>query len=338
MTVVLKNSVNSPPPSESRLPNPNGEESVGRWPFWEWGANRRQFLLGVAAGLLAGVPRRIAAQQADIIPLNERLSLLTSGGTNVLALTTPDGLVLVDSGVPELTDALMGSVRQLPGGRVSTLFNTHWHPQNTGANEVLRDGGATIIAHENTRLWMATPIWIPAEDGYRPPRPKGAHPNKTFYVNGSMAAGAERIEYGYLIEAHTSGDIYVFFRDSNVLAVGDVLSPARDPELDYLTGAWIGGRVDAMDRLLALSDDRTRIVPGYGPVMSRADLQAERDMMKTIYDRAVDRARQGDYVEDMLKIGVLNGLARTWTDPKRFLYDVQKGLWAHHNKLAPNVV
>ena len=307
--------------------------------------SRRQLVRGIIGGLLGSIvlPRRSNAlqastvQQTGVTPLNDRLSLVTSGGTNVVALTTPDGLVLVDSGAPELTEPLMLSLRQLSAA-VSTVFNTHWHPQNTAANDVLRQGGATIVAHENTRLWMATPIWIPAEDRYRPPRPTNAHPNKTFYVNGSMAAGAERIEYGYLLEAHTSADIYVFFRDSNVLAVGDVASPARDPELDYLTGAWIGGRVDAMDRLLALSDDRTRIVPGYGPVMSRADLQAERDMMKTIYDRAVDRVRQGDYVQDMLKEGVLNGLARTWKDPKRFLYDVQKGLWAHHNKLAPNVV
>ena len=142
-------------------------------------------------------------------------------------------------------------------------------------------------------------------------------PNKTFYVDGSMNVAGERIDYGYLIEAHTSGDIYVFFRESNVLAVGDVASPSRDPELDYFTGAWLGGRVDAMDRLLALSDGDTRIVPGYGPVMSRADLQAERDMMKTIYDRAVDRVRQGDDADDMIKAGVLNGLARTWKDPQQ---------------------
>ena len=80
-----------------------------------------------------------------------------------------------------------------------------------------------------------------------------------------MNAGGERVGYGYLIDAHTSGDIYIFFRDANVLAVGDVVSPVRDPKLDYLTGAWLGGRVDAMDRLLKLSDDKTRIVPGYGP-------------------------------------------------------------------------
>ena len=79
-------------------------------------------------------------------------------------------------------------------------------------------------------------------------------------------------------------------------------------------------------------------MPGDGPVMSRAELQAEHDMMKTIYDRAVDRVREGDDVEDMLEAGVMKGLARTWKDPRRFLYDVQKGLWAHHNKLSPNVV
>jgi cyclase len=303
--------------------------------------DRRQLLTGVVSGLLGSLvlPRRSMAQQAGLVPLNDRLSVLTSGGTNVLVLSTADGLVLVDSGAPELADPLMASLIQLSaGGRVRDVFNTHWHLENTGTNDVLRQRGATIIAHENTRLWMATPTWIPAEDRYRAPRPQAAHPNQTFRVDGSMSAGGERIDYGYLIEAHTSGDIYVFFRDSNVLAVGDVASPARDPELDYFTGAWLGGRLDAMDRLLALCDDKTRIVPGYGPVMSRADLRAERDMIQTIYDRAVDRIRQSDGAEDMLKAGVLNGLARTWKDPQRFLYDVQKGLWAHHNKLAPNVV
>lgn len=308
--------------------------------------NRRQLLTGVVGGLLGGlaVPRRGTALQADaaqpagLLPLNDRLSLITSGGTNVLALSTTDGLAVVDSGAPELRDPFMGSLRQVSGGRVATLFNTHWHTENTGANEILRQSGATIVAHENTRLWMSTPTWMPDEDRYRQPRPKDAHPNKTFYVDGSMNAGKERIDYGYLIEAHTSGDIYVFFRDSNVLAVGDVASPVRDPELDYHTGAWIGGRVDAMDRLLALSDEKTRIVPGFGQVMNRAELKVERDVMKTIYDRTVDRVRQGDYVDDMLKSGVMNGLARTWKDPRRFLYAVHKGLWAHHNKLDHNVV
>src|SRR5688572_16531013 len=306
---------------------------------WRVMFDRRELLKGAVGAMLGSVvvPLRGLAQ-ASFAPLNDRLSLVTSGGTNVLALTTTDGLVVVDSGAPDRSDALMAPLRQLSRGRVHTVFNTHWHPENAGANGALRQGGATIVAHENTRLWMATPTWLPDEDRYRQPRPKDAHPTKTFYTEGSMNAGSERIDHGYLIEAHTSGDIYVFFRDSNVLAVGDVASPARDPELDYLTGAWIGGRVDAMDRLLGLSDEKTRVVPGFGPVMSRAELKVERDVMKTIYDRTVDRVRQGDYVDDMLKSGVMNGLARTWKDPRRFLYAVHKGLWAHHNKLDHNVV
>jgi glyoxylase-like metal-dependent hydrolase (beta-lactamase superfamily II) len=256
-------------------------------------------------------------------------------GTNVVVFPSNDVLILVDSGAPQYTTALMKE----PGvGRVQTVFNTHYHLENTGGNEALAQAGAKIIAHETTREWMATPYWIPAEDRYEKPRSKAAQPTETFYTNGSLKAGSEQIDYGYLIEAHTSGDIYVFFRNANVLAVGDVASPARDPELDYFTGAWIGGRVDAMDKLLKLSDDKTSIVPSHGPVMSRAELKAERDMISMIYDRTVDRVREGDSAEDMLKAGVMNGLPRTFKDPGKFLYDVHKGLWAHHNKLAPNVV
>jgi glyoxylase-like metal-dependent hydrolase (beta-lactamase superfamily II) len=300
--------------------------------------DRRQLMTRIVGAVIAGLATaRRGGAQGTTTALGDRLSLITSGGTNVLALSTPDGLVLVDSGAPDHADALVAALTSLSGG-VRTVFNTHYHPENTGANELLRHGGATIVAHENTRLWMATPVWNPAEDRYRPPRPVAAQPTKTFRTEDSMTVGGEHLDYGYLIEAHTNGDIYVRFRSANVLAVGDVASPARDPELDYFTGAWIGGRVDAMDRLLDLCDDGTRVVPAFGPVMTKAALKAERDVMKTVYDRTVDQVREGDDATDMLKAGVLNGLARTWKDPQRFLYDVQKGLWAHHNKLSPNVV
>jgi len=292
--------------------------------------NRRQLLKSSFAGLtsLLVLPRRAVSQQR----FNDSLSIISDVGTNVVELNTSDGRVLVDSGSPQFTSALM---KELGSKRVQTVFNTHYHIENTGANEVL---GAKIISHENTREWMATPYWVPAEDRYQKPRPKAAQPTETFYTSGSLKAGTEQIDYGYLIEAHTSGDIYVHFTNSNLLAVGDVASPVRDPELDYFTGAWIGGRVDAMDRLLKLGDAQTKFVPGSGPVMSRAELKAERDMMSTIYDRTVDRVREGESAEDMLKAGVMNGLPRKFKDPSKFLYDVHKGLWAHHNKLAPNVV
>jgi cyclase len=308
--------------------------------------NRRELLKGTLGGLAGMVASQrlsgsalASPRQSGIRRLTEDLSLVAGVGTNVLALSTSDGLILVDSGDPASSDRLLAQLGELGGGdRVRTVFNTHWHPENTGSNEIFGRAGARIIAHENTRLWMATPYWIPAEGRYQAPRPASAHPTETFYIEGSLDIGPERIDYGYLIAAHTNADIYVYFRDSNVLAVGDIVSPARDPELDYFTGAWLGGRVDAMDRLLELTDEGTRIVPGYGPVVSRADLEVEREMMATVYERTVDLARQGDSARNMLEAGVLEGLVRTWDDPYKFLDDVYMGLWAHHNKLAPNVV
>jgi glyoxylase-like metal-dependent hydrolase (beta-lactamase superfamily II) len=153
-----------------------------------------------------------------------------------------------------------------------------------------------------------------------------------------MRAGGEQIDYGYLPLAHTSGDIYVFFKTSNVIAVGDVASPARDPELDYFTGGWIGGRVDAMDIILKLANEQTRIVPAYGPVMTRAQFKAERDVMEEVRARLFTQVREGKGPKEMLDAGLLNGLPRTWKDPLKFLYDAAKGLWAHHSKLDANVV
>jgi cyclase len=279
--------------------------------------NRREILKIAIAGTAA---RLLSAQQQPAV--------LDAGGTNVITFSAPDGLVLVDSGPPKSS---------VPG-KVQTLFNTHYHIDQTGNNEVFGSAGAKIIAHQRTREWMSADYWVPAEERYEKARPKAARPTETFLTTGSMKAGAEQIDYGYLPLAHTSGDIYVFFRNSNVIAVGDVASPLRDPALDYFTGAWIGGRVDAMDILLKLSNDETRIVPAYGPVMTKAQFKAERDMMEEVRARLFTTVREGDGPKDMLEAGVLKGLPRTWKDPDKFLYDAAKGLWAHHDKLDPNVV
>jgi len=257
----------------------------------------------------------------------------------VLAFSGGDGLVLVDSGALDSGRAVVAALKNLAdAGNVRTLFNTHYHTDQTGNNELFAAAGAKIIAHERTREWMSSDYWAPAEDRYEKARPKTARPTETFQTSGSLKAGTEQIEYGYLTLAHTSGDIYVYFKTSNVLAVGDVASPLRDPALDYFTGAWIGGRVDAMDVLLKLGNEQTRIVPAYGPVMTRAEFKAERDLMEEVRARLFKQVREGEGPKEMLDGGLMNGLARTWKDPYKFLYDAAKGLWAHHDKLDPNVV
>src|SRR5690606_34130346 len=125
----------------------------------------------------------------------------------------------------------------------------------------------------------------------------------------------ETIELGYLALAHTDGDIYVHFREANVIAVGDVVSPARDPAFDWFASGWIGGRVDALDRILALSDDNTVIVPAFGPLVSKAEVQAERDLMQFLYDQLVDQIRMGFTPQDSLDSGLMANLPRQFSDP-----------------------
>jgi glyoxylase-like metal-dependent hydrolase (beta-lactamase superfamily II) len=285
-------------------------------------------------------PRFAAAQQAaGSHKLTDKLSVVDGGGTNLLALSTGEGLVLVDGGAPKSGDQVMAALKGLaPRAKVQTLFNTHYHTDQTGNNEMFSAAGAKIISHKRTLEWMSSDHWVPGEERYEIARPKAARPTETFLTTGSLKTGGEQIDYGYLTLAHTNGDIYVFFRNSNVLAVGDVASPVRDPALDYFTGAWIGGRVDAMDILLKLANEQTRIVPAYGPTMSKAEFEAERDMMEEVRDRLFKQVREGDGSKDMLEEGVLKGLAREWKDPYKFLYDAAKGCWAHHDKLGPNVV
>jgi cyclase len=285
--------------------------------------------------------RVLNAQQASggVRRLADRMAVVDGGGSNVLAWSTGEGLVLVDGGPPTSGDQLMAALKGLaPGAKVQTLFNTHHHTDQTGNNEMFSAAGAKIIAHKRTLEWMSSDHWVQAEERYEKARPKAARPTETFLTTSSLKSGDEQIDYGYLTLAHTNGDIYVFFRNANVLAVGDVASPLRDPALDYLTGAWIGGRVDSMDILLKLANEQTRIVPAYGPVMSKAEFKAERDMMEEVRERLFRQVKQGEGPKDMLEAGVLKGLPRTWKDPYKFLYDAAKGLWAHHNKLDRTVV
>jgi glyoxylase-like metal-dependent hydrolase (beta-lactamase superfamily II) len=265
-----------------------------------------------------------------------KIAILDGGGTNIVALSATDGVVLVDSGAPKSGDNVMAALGA--SAKVHTLFNTHYHLDQTGNNEIFAAAGAKIIAHEHTRQWMSTDYWVPTENRYEKARPKAAWPTETFRTTGSLKASTEEIAYGHLPLAHTDGDIYVFFKAANVLAVGDVASPLRDPALDYPTGAWIGGRVDAMDAILKLSNEQTRIVPAAGPVMTRAEFKAERDMMEEVRSRVWKRTLQGDSPREMLDFGVLKDLPRTWKDPFKFLYDAAKGMFAHHNKLDPAVI
>ncbi len=306
--------------------------------------NRRSILkgaLGGVVGLTLPPFARDAFAEASpaVVPVSEGLVMLTGAGGNVLVQTASTGQVLVDSGAAEFTDAVLKRLRELPGaGRATTLFNTHWHREQVGGNLALGRSEAAIIAHEKTRAHLSTDYYLQGEDRYEKAPPKEARPTITFFTGDQTLAGNELIGYGHLIEAHTDGDIYVFFRDANVLAVGDAISPLKDPVLDWFGGGWLGGRADSQEKLLKLCNAETRIVPSNGPVVGRAELQAEFDLTRTLFDRMLDLVRKGMSAQDMLDAGLMKDLNRTFRDPYRFTYDAHKGYWAHHNSLAGNVL
>lgn len=297
---------------------------------------RRIILKAGLAGatMLMTAPLLRAQSKLPTQALAGKATLITGAPGNLIALNTGDGFILVDSGAANMAAV----VKQTLDGKVHTLFNTHYHQDQSGGNELFGDEGAKIHAHVITKQWLSTDYYVPTEDKWISALPAAARPTEIFRDKDEMTVGAENIEYGYLLEAHTRGDIYVFFRDSNVLAVGDVASPERDPVHDWFAGGWLGGRVDAMDDLLELANDSTLIVPSYGPVMTKAQLQAERDMMNQIYDRTTLLTTQGNDAQDMLDAGVLNEVDRKFQDPFKFLYDIAKSNWAHYTNFGGNIV
>ncbi len=299
---------------------------------------RRQMLktsIAGAAGVLLGAPAPglaasgQAATPASVQKLSDDLFVVTiPGEANVVAQTSAGGAMLVDGASAAASDALMRAVASLPGGGpVQTLINTHWHPEQTGSNELVGKAGKTIIAQENTRLWLTTDVVWPWNDRRFKRLPKIAQPNKTFYTTGQLNAD---VRYGYIPDAaHTDGDLYVYFSRQNVLAVGDAVSGAGWPVVDYTTGGWIGGMVGALQRLQTIANAETRIVPGRGPVLGLADLKAQYQMYGTIYERLTTLLNKGRGPDEAVAAKPTKEFDEKMGNPDEFVRRAFESLWGY---------
>ena len=273
-----------------------------------------------------------AAQTSAGAPGVQRLSddlflIRIPGEANVVAATTNDGVVLVDGASAAGSDALLKAVAALPGGRpVQTIFNTHWHPEQTGSNEALGKAGKTIVAHENTRLWMTTDVVWPWNGKRFKRAAKVAQPNKTFYTTGELNG----VRYGYIPDAaHTDGDLYVQFQKQNVIVVGDAMCGDGWPVVDYETGGWIGGIVGGLQRLQPLVDAQTRIVPARGRVLGAADLKAQYDMYAKIYDRLTTLLNKGRSPGEAVEAKPTKEFDAQMGNPDEFVRRAFESLWGY---------
>ena len=302
-------------------------------------ADRRGFLrLLLGSAIVGPLASRGVAQTGEtpaVAPLSTSARLLTIGRRNVVVVKGPDGLLLVNGGPADHADALLAALASGTGhARIEMLFNTDWHPDHSGLNDAAGRAGAQIIAHEHTRQYQANELFVDWENRTYKPLGAKALPNRPFHSKGSITFGAERVEYGHLGQAHTDGDIYVWFRDANVLVAGDVMTVGTYPIADYTTGGWLGGLANATKTLLDLTNDETKVVPGHGPVQTRADLQAQHQMLVAMRDRLAKMMRQGLGSAEMLASGVTKEFDARWGDPTLFVTTSYRGLWLHVRELG----
>ncbi len=293
---------------------------------------RRDIIIGFAAAFVVlGLPG-VSLAQADFstTSLGNNLTLISGAGSNVVIAEGPDSVVVVNGGLQEHAEALLAEINRLTSNKpVAALFNTNWRPENCGLNYLLGPQGIPIIAHENTRLWQGADIYVDWQDHTYEPMPADTRANQTIYKTGTLNLGAETIEYGFVSQANTDGDIYVHFMNANVLVAGDMVGGEGYPMLDYVTGGWIGGAQKTTAGLIKRANENTKVVASQGAVLGLPHLQAQAEMLDVAYQNVADAFRGGRSLAEFQAADPMKDFNARWGDPEMFLALLYRGTWYH---------
>ena len=223
--------------------------------------------------------------------LSDTVYMLVGAGGNLGLSVGEDAVFLVDDQFAPLTPKIEAAIAKITAKPVKFVLNTHWHGDHTGGNENLGKAGALIVAHENVRKRMSVENFIEFLGMKTQPDPRIALPVVTFTTDVTFHLNGDEIFAQHAPRAHTDGDAIVHFRKSDVVHMGDIMFNKLYPFIDTSTGGTVEGVIAATDRTLKEVSERTRIIPGHGPLANRADLQAYRDMLVTISGRIRDQLR-----------------------------------------------
>jgi glyoxylase-like metal-dependent hydrolase (beta-lactamase superfamily II) len=246
---------------------------------------------------------RAAAQNQPALkfePLADKLSLLSGAGGNIAVLRFGDGLLLVDSGLPDTAEAVESQARTAGPGPIAILINTHYHFDHVGGNQRLARAGARIIAHENVLKRLSTTQHMAAMNRDFPPIDPAGRPKTTFTDAGSLEQAGEKVAYRHLPPAHTDGDATVHFENANVYHCGDLFFNGMYPFIDYSAGGSIEGMATAADLMIQAVDAKTKIIPGHGPLATREDLRGFRDMLAAVNDRVSKLVAAGQTLDQVV--------------------------------------
>jgi glyoxylase-like metal-dependent hydrolase (beta-lactamase superfamily II) len=230
----------------------------------------------------------------------EGIYMLTGRGGNIGLSVGKSGSFVIDDQYAPLTDKILAAIRAITPDPVRFVVNTHWHGDHTGGNENMGKAGAFVVAHENVRKRMGSEQFSAVFQRATPPSPEGALPVVTFAEGVSFWWNGEEIRVFHVAPAHTDGDAVVHFVKANVVHMGDTFFNGSYPFIDTSSGGRVDGVVAAADQVLAGISDTTRIIPGHGPLATKADLQAYREVVKTIRDRVAKLKAEGKSRDQVL--------------------------------------
>jgi glyoxylase-like metal-dependent hydrolase (beta-lactamase superfamily II) len=240
--------------------------------------------------------------------------MLMGQGGNITVAVGSDGIIMVDGQFAPLSDKIKAAIKAISPLPIKYLVNTHYHGDHTGGNENFARDGVTIVAHDNIRLRLAagTPA-VPGRVAVAP-RPAEALPKETYVVGSKMLeVGGRKAQLTYIANAHTDGDTWVYFADANVLCTGDTVNNLKRYQvIDYGNGGDVRGMIRAAETYLRVANDQTKIVVGHGPLATKADVAAFRDMLVTSRDRIEKLVAEGKTEEEVLALKPLADLDAIW--------------------------
>ena len=281
-------------------------------------ATRAIILCGIATGNVQGQDQ-FAGVELSITPVAGNVYMVQrpGGGGNIGAMVGPEGVLLVDSLFAPLADRLVAGVRQVTDQPIRFLVNTHIHIDHVGGNESLAQQGVLIFAHDNTRLrFLEARNRFPRAGGsFVPPQPEAARPVVTFNDTLSFHLNGEEVRVFLAPPAHTDGDVFVYFTESDVLHLGDVYRTTSYPIIDVYNGGSLRGTIAALDKAIDVAGPDTKVIPGHGlEVVGRDQLIEFRDMILDIQGRVLTMIQEGKKLAQVMEARPTADYDDAWTN------------------------
>jgi glyoxylase-like metal-dependent hydrolase (beta-lactamase superfamily II) len=249
--------------------------------------------------------------------------MLVGQGGNIGASIGEDGVFLIDDQFAPLTEKIRNALSELTLQPIKFMINTHWHFDHTGGNENLGNQGVILVAHDNVRKRMSTEGFIEAFNQTIPAAPEVALPSITFSETATFHLNGQTIEAIHVLNAHTDGDSIIFFREANVIHTGDIFFNGLYPFIDKSSAGSVDGVLRAVDLVLSLANNNTRIIPGHGPLANKRDLTNYRRMLMTVRNRMQDLIDEEMTIEEIIELNPNADFDQVWgqgfLNPETFL-------------------